>query len=150
MQKGYSMVRDSVKRCPLPLLHLQEKKLLEYAEQMLPYSTGIEIECSSKFGDLLTDNIFRGKVPELLDVDCSSNEMRFRIPKGIKGLTALYNLSEALKEVCLLNPKSGIHYHVDFTDVSKKDFEKIYNIHKGCSSWILKSLKSWNYIGKLS
>lgn len=150
MQKGYSMVRDSVKRCPLPLLHLQDKKLLEYAEKMLPYSTGIEIECSSRFNSFTTNNIFKERIPELLEVDCCNNEMRFRIPKGIKGLIVLYKVSETLKDACLLNPKSGIHYHVDFTDVSKKDFVKIYNAHEGRFSWILKSLKSWNYTGRFN
>lgn len=141
MYQGYKRVREWAKTCPLLLLTLKDKKLIEYAESLLPYSAGFEIECSK--GENFSDNDFR-KIPDIMEVKTDSYEQRFRIPKGIKGMICLWNICEQLKISSLLNMKSGIHYHTDFNDV---DFQEvILNIRKN-KAWILKALESWGYTG---
>lgn len=153
MKHGYKMVRDAVRRCPLPLLSL-DSKLRQVAEDMLPYSTGIEIECYLKDKDSMHDISKREKIasqiPDIMEVKFTESELRFRIPSGIKGLICLYNISEFLKEHALINPSSGVHYHVDFTDVCE-NHEKLYSLFFLIPrDWILKSLESWGYTGSFN
>lgn len=148
MRNGYRMVRDAVKQCPLPLLYIKEKNLLKCAEDMLPYSVGIEIECRMK--NSFSENLCKQCIPELISIDCDLSELRFRIPNGIKGMIALYKLSDFLKEHAELNLESGIHYHIDFTDIKKENFDLLRRIHSGSHSFILKSLKSWDYKGNFN
>lgn len=145
MMHGYKMVREAVKQCPLPLLHIKEKNLIKCAEDMLPYSVGIEIECHRNMCGF--SQICKETIPELIAVKCDDNEIRVRIPNGIKGMIALYRFADFLKENAALNPLSGVHYHIDFTDIPKVDFLNLLRKHYGTKSFILKSLKSWGYKG---
>ena len=78
------------------------------------YSTGFEIECSCK--EDVNFKAFRN-IPNIIEADVNTcNEQRFRIPNGIEGLQCLFNISIVLKKEALLNPGSGIHYHIDCTD----------------------------------
>jgi hypothetical protein len=151
MKRGYSMVREAVRQCPLPLSSI-DGKLRQYAESLLPYFTGIEIECShiDKFSSRELDDVFLDEIPELLSSKTDVYEKRFKIPKGIQGFITLYNLSEALKKYCRLNVESGIHYHIDFMDTSFSAFQELKMAHFGTNSWILKALKSWNYTGEFN
>lgn len=148
MQHGYKGLRDMIKLCPLPLVGLPQK-LKNVAETYLPYDTGIEIECGYKENIYSSD--FRKyllRIPNIKEVDCDQSEQRFRIPNGIKGMICLWNISEILKDKALLNPKSGIHYHIDLSDISTEQFNVLKEIHcNNPNSFILKSLKSWKYTG---
>ena len=74
----------------------------------------------------------------------STNELRFRIPNGIKGIQCLFNISIYLKKYAELNPQSGIHYHIDCTDVYNLFTSDFINNH---SDYILTELDKWKYKG---
>lgn len=107
----------------------------------LPYSIGIEIECVQK--DTFNIEDFKS-IPNILAIECDEYEQRFRIPSGLKGLQCLYRISQALKLNSLLNPLSGIHYHVDCSDTYDKFTPEIVADNE---DWILKELDSWGYRG---
>lgn len=163
MFRGYKVVRELVHTNPLPLLAIKDKTLIRYANSLLPYSIGIEIECSSKpefINDSLRKHIAKRDIPYIIEVNFDSYEQRFRIPSGIKGFICLYHISEFLKKYCEMNMGSGNHYHVDMTDMpiwsrreqsSVQDREEaiiretLITMEKG---WILKTLKKeWDYKG---
>lgn len=136
------MVKDYVHRDPSLLLALTDFRQISIAESYLKYSTGIEIECHK--GDNYSREVFRD-IDGILAVNIDDSEQRYRICGGRKGLIALYELSIALKKHSVLNPGSGIHYHIDCSEVGNwYDFETFV-----CSNetWILSALKSWNYTG---
>jgi len=149
MHRPYKMVKDCVRHNPLPLLAIKDEKLLKIAKSSLKYDTGIEIECSQ--GEEYLSKYFRN-IPNILQVSNDSEEQRYRIPNGINGLVCLYTLCETLKKYSLLNPASGIHYHIDCTDMSENNWEFLTAIlyrQKSLNklNWILNSLSSWNYKG---
>jgi hypothetical protein len=146
MQHGYTMVREAVKQFPLPLSVLTDKKLISYADSLLPYSTGFEIECELKSSNWDTVKQFT-RIPNIMDFNTTPQEQKFRIPAGIKGLICLYEICSKLKEYATLNPASGIHYHIDFTDC----FNRIDStfISKN-NNWVINSLQSWRYTGKFN
>lgn len=133
-------ILDILKTVPLVL---QEDNIdaIKVSDYYLPFSVGIEFEC-------LKDENFNIKdfesIPTIIDINVDSNEQRFRIPKGLKGLQCLYNISEALKKNSLLNPLSGIHYHIDCTEIYDKFTDK--NVQDN-ETWMLKELDSWGYRG---
>ena len=148
MQHGYKFVRQAIKVLPLPLAQV-EGKLRDVANSYLPYSTGIEIECHIKSGagSLTMNRRFRD-ISNIMSVDIDQGEHRLRIPPGINGAICLYEICEKLKEYSLLNPGSGIHYHIDCKDISEEDYLSIARIHCNDSdSFILKALESWGYKG---
>jgi hypothetical protein len=103
-----------------PFLALDISNIEEIALKYLPYSIGIEIECDRN--DNYNIENFKN-IPDIVEVLSTNGEERFRIPNGIKGLCCLYNISEQLKNNCSYS-SSGIHYHVDFSDMTPK--EEIY------------------------
>lgn len=107
----------------------------------LPYSTGFEIECAKD--DNFSHAAFLA-IPNIMDFSADSSEQRFRIPSGIKGFQCLFDITIELKKNSLLNPLSGIHYHVDFTD--SYHFIKESTI-KGITDTILQELDTWDYKG---
>lgn len=150
MQQGYKFVREAIKMLPLPLAQV-EGKLRRVANSYLPYSTGIEIECHVKriadTSDLLNDH-FRS-ISNIMDVNIDYGEQRFRIPKGVSGAICLYEICENLKLYSALNMGSGIHYHIDCSDITEDAFQKLMCLHcMNPDSFILKALKSWGYTGK--
>jgi hypothetical protein len=148
MKRAYENLRLLVKTNPLALSTIKDKSLLRVANSYLPYDTGIEIECSYKKGFYAESIKAFKNIPHIKAVDCDGSEQRFRIPKGINGLICLYHLSLALKKYSNLNPDSGIHYHIDCTDISLKRYCIIANRHTmSPDTFILKALKSWGYTG---
>lgn len=151
MQQGYGFIRDAIKSFPLPLDKL-ESKLKSVANSYLPYSTGMEIECNikstngSRRDSIFVEEMFKS-ISNIMAVDIDNHEQRFRIPKGVEGAICLYNITEKLKEYSSLNPASGIHYHIDFTDITRDQFNNLLEQHRGTNSFILKALKSWDYKG---
>lgn len=128
--------------CPQVLLKFTDKnpKLLEYINDYLPYSVGIEIECNSDYRNNIIYDIF-SKITDIMDISGGDNEVRFRIPNGLKGLICLYNICLELPKYFTLNEGSGIHYHTDLT--------KYWNLINVTSiaennDWIIEELKTWN------
>jgi len=174
MYRGYAMVRELARVNPLPLLDLTDKKLIRYAESLLPYSIGIEFECALKEGyssramiarkngqiyaasKYMSNSDIKGlrhHLPYVMAISTDGDEQRFRIPKGIKGLVCLYKLSLFMKEYYGLNTDSGIHYHVDFTHMpewwEKMKVDTNYRalwINEN-NPWVIESLKKWGYKG---
>lgn len=153
MHKAYKLIKELVKYNPLDLSSIKEPKLLEFANQFLPYSVGIEIEASFKFeSNNQCERNLLNFLPfsPVLDVDVSIVETSVRVPEGIGGLCTIYKLCEFLKENYYFNPDSGIHYHIDFT----KEFLQLpprKSINKGkIIEIILNSLESWNYTGRFN
>ena len=126
-----------LKTIPLAL-DVEDKIVQKLALFYFPYSVGFEIETN-------TQNIrIFDEIPYLIANASSVNELRFRIPNGIKGIQCLFNISIYLKKYTELNPQSGIHYHIDCTDVYNlfsTDFIDKY------SDYILTELDKWKYKG---
>jgi len=119
-----------------------EKVSLEY----LPFSTGFEIECSKR--DTFDLTAFE-KIDNIMDINIDNSEQRFRIPNGYKGFICLYDISKELINNSELNPLSGVHYHIDFTDM----FDDIRNntrILDEIEEQILSELDTWGYDGKFN
>lgn len=151
MHRGYKVMRGMVYSNP-SLLPTLPKNLVYQADQMMRRSVGIEIECQQKneYSSYEVGEILR-KIPGVMASDVDSGEKRFRIISGSQGMIALYKICDALKQTCLLNPQSGIHYHIDF---SWSNYWKVYSYNtreyflQTHEFWILKALESWNYTGK--
>lgn len=135
------MLREIVDTNPLALLTLNSKDNIDFINNLLPYSTGFEIECDKK--GTFRDEVFN-RIPKILAVDCTFGEQRFRIPRGLNGFICLYLICDQLSKQSLLNYGSGIHYHVDMTETCKYIDQRIVveNQH-----WILKELDTWEYKG---
>lgn len=157
MHKAFKMVKSMVKTCPLPLLAIKDEKLIQLAESMLPYSVGMEFEIRTS-NIKLKDVMFH--IPNLLSYDKEEFEVKFRIPSGIKGLICLWQISTYLTQNCQLNMSSGIHYHINFTDICsgstghdlfRYEFTRgVYdtnNIIRRNDKWIMDALEHWNYRG---
>jgi len=151
MHQAYKKVRECVRTYPLPLLDLTDKKLISYANSLLPFDVGIEVECMGKeeyrYG--LLDHKSLKDIRFIKGADHDRFEKRFRIPSGIKGLVCLYDVSIFLKNNCLVNPGSGIHYHIDCTDYPKVvcPDRTNHSFIRENQDWILKSLLHWGYKG---
>lgn len=141
MKRGYKVLKDAIYKCPLAIPSMDDK-LVKIADSYLPYSTGIEIECSQSenYSRIPFDNLC------LVHVDIDKSEQRYRFNTGIKGLIEIYNVCELLKQMSLLNHNSGIHYHVDMTDCFDKVLSK-WKSNINCFDWILKELDEWGYTG---
>ena len=131
---------DVIKITPTILDGDLESRILGY--HYLPYSTGFEIECNMKPG--YRSDVFTN-IPNIMEADINTYEQRFRIPEGLDGLKCLFEISSNLKEQALFNPDSGIHYHVDCTDVYKYFTSEFVEKHE---EWILNELDSWDYQGE--
>ena len=107
----------------------------------LPYITGFEIECCTQ--EDIPVSVFND-IPYLLANESEKDELKFKIPNGLKGLHCLSHISIFLKKYALLNPNSGIHYHIDCTDVW--DLFTYSFIDKE-ANFILSELDTWNYKG---
>jgi hypothetical protein len=142
------LIESAVYSAPLSLLGLKNENLIKLANNFLPYSVGMEIECDWKEKEYKDINNVQAiedfkSIPYILDVNCDITEKRFRIPNGIIGLFCLFNICEKLKQYCALS-ESGIHLHIDMTD----SYHKLNNDNvKENAEWILKELDTWNYPG---
>lgn len=140
-ERVYS-IEESIYYFPLPLLNITNKRILSSIDEYLPYSTGFEIECHMN-KDTFDIDKFKD-IPNIIEVNCDSSEQRFRIPTGLNGLVCLYEICNQLKKNSLLNPGSGIHYHVDMTDCYDVLTEEVI---KDNGEWILTELDTWEYKG---
>jgi hypothetical protein len=122
-------------------LDATDPDVIEVGNFFLPRSTGFEMEFDND-GEL-TKSMFDGV--NLLDLDINNAEQRFRIPSGIEGLKALYQISMILKQNALFSDYSGIHYHIDCTDFFSKITRYYISLEQ---EWLLKELDSWDYKGK--
>lgn len=132
------MIQDSIFENPIPLLNIKNSKLIAKINNYLPYSSAFEVECMQK----KTFNIesFQS-IPDIMNVNCDRGEQRFRVPAGLKGLVCLYNIAEQLVLNSELNPESGVHYHVDCTDIWDYITDDIVDNN---AEWILKELDGWS------
>lgn len=130
-----------VRKSPLTLLALRGEESLRILQDILPYSIGIEVECTRK--SMYNIELFK-KIPDIIEVKSDPWEERFRIPNGIKGLMCLYSICEQLKLNNLLNEGSGIHFHIDMTDVFHKITDTTVSEN---SEYILTELDKWEYKG---
>ena len=131
------LIKEGINSSPLTLIPFYSKNK-DLINNVLPFSTGFEIECHQKPG--FNDNFFK-QIPDIMEVICDTSEQRFRIPNGLRGLICLYNISELLKQYSYFNPLSGIHYHIDCTDWYHQ-LEDTRHEHK---DKVLKELESWGY-----
>ena len=126
-------------------------KLQKEMGNLLPYSTGIEIEINTNSRLLPCNIVELLNQTGILDFGFEPEEFKFRIPHGIRGMMALYRVCEILKEHYQLNPKSGIHYHIDCSDLSNFSLFALHSYESyfkdSRNFWALESLKSWNYNG---
>jgi uncharacterized protein YeeX (DUF496 family) len=147
IEENIKQIKGLVYTNPLALLLLDNEDEINYVNNLLPYSTGFEIECSK--GSYYNENNFR-TIPLILDVQNGSSEQRYRIPAGINGFLCLYFICVQLKINSSLNLDSGIHYHIDCHDIP--NFQKFgEEIDKEFSEEIklniLAELENWNYKG---
>lgn len=154
MKNAYKNLRECVLTNPGGLSFLP-KKVRNLALSYIPYSTGIEIECGYKsllgYSASLGNSV--GKI-NLLNYDLTNYEQTFRLRQGEKGLLELEKITDILKEYFLLNPGSGIHYHIDMTDIQELiNWDEMQWTtgewsRAGEFEWILKELDTWEYTGK--
>lgn len=129
-----------IKSTPL-VLSSYDADVIALADYYLPYSTGFEIECCNKPNIPLS---IYSEIEYIIEAPCEADELKFRIPKGINGIKCLFLISEMLRDNAMLNPNSGIHYHVDFTD----DWDSLSEEGvRENSEWILEELDTWEYKG---
>lgn len=157
MYRPYRRVKDYVFHSPLLLSTITDPKLIQLANDMMPKSVGIEIECNMEPTTITNsahNAIFRA-IPNIIAVDNDSSEQRYRIPAGINGMIVLYKICELLKEHSTLNLGSGIHYHIDasnwmFSFSSRNEFEEILSMYYENNTrfdWMLDRVNHWNYKG---
>lgn len=158
MERGYKNLRECIFKSPVNLSSLPESMRV-IVNSYIPYSTGIEIECHMKHGMELSECIsFDRKVygAGFIFTGFDMYEKRFRLHSGVQGLIELYHMTEIAKEYFLLNSKSGIHYHIDMTDVyDYLPTECDYMTGKLPSidimfPWLLKELDEWGYTGNFN
>ena len=121
MSKSLTMLKEAIFQFPSTLKGINNELVTDLVNYYLPYSTGFEVECNSLDNFNIKD--FQN-IENILDVNCDSSEKRFRIPNGLNGLICLHEICENLAKNCSLNMGSGIHYHIDMTDVWDKGVDK--------------------------
>ena len=136
------LIEDAIYKYPLVLLTIQDEALIQIINDYLPYSIGIEIECPKSKDFNLSDFT---SIPDIMEVNITSQEQRFRIPNGLAGLICLFTICEQLKINSELNPESGHHYHIDMTNGFDQLTDKYVRAN---ADWMLKELNSWGYTGK--
>lgn len=137
----YEELKESIIQTPDLITELKDPLILKLIDNILPYSVGMEIECDQldNYNKVEFENI-----PDIMEVRPDSEEQRFRIPSGKKGIVCLFKLSEVLKQNCLINPLSGIHYQIDMTDCYHLLTQEAINEN---NDWILEELDTWDYKG---
>ena len=139
-----------IERCiydtPLALTSLPDN-LKDIANSLIPYDTGIEIECSPIENNY---SLIRKELEEISplikDIDINGHEQRFRIPPGIDGMLCLYNISVIARKYFGINNKSGIHYHTDLTDIYDQGLITS-SLLISVKDYLLSELDTWEYKG---
>lgn len=133
-------IDNILKQYPIALDN-NDKDVINLALYYLPYSTGFEIECSPK--EDINKSLYHS-LGLFYAYEITESEQRFRIKNGINGLNELYNISLLLPKTMYINNESGIHYHVDCSDI----WDKLNNnIIQYLSNYILSELDTWEYKG---
>lgn len=129
-------------------LQLLPPKLQGIAHNHMPFDVGVEIECFLKeeytSGYSQTDVLMQIEECGVKQTSYDYGEVRFRLPAGIEGMCVLSNVCDVLKKYFGLNPASGIHYHIDFTNYFPTNRQLFIRRNE---KFILKALESWNYTG---
>lgn len=123
---------------PLSLLAIKDMQVIQELNELVPYSTAFEIECD--YSEEYNVDNFK-LIPDIMAVDNDSGEQRYRVPNGLRGIICVYNICRQLKTNSLLNPLSGIHYHVDCTDCYNEIGTLIRNGKN--VEYILSELDTW-------
>jgi len=129
---------------PLQILNL-DQHLVDYAASLWPADTGIEFEISaiSLMNGIPRNMFFDQELPFLVAYSGIYSEVRFRIPKGIKGMITLHQLCGILTKYYKLNMDSGLHYHIQ-----PKSYELVkIAVSEQRLDFMLKELESWKYSG---
>lgn len=140
------LIREAALKAPLALLSLRDEADIRFANSLLPYSVGFEIECH---GSSIFDYQRFKEIPYIMDspAQYEQYEFRFRIPNGIQGFLCLYAISIQCKLMLVLNPGSGIHYHGDMTDtwglVPREGSEEWKTLKDTIAEPILCELDTW-------
>jgi len=137
MQINKELLEEIIYRSPLALLKIKDKNVIRQINSYLPYSVGMEFECYKKEG-FLESNFTN--IPYIMAVDTDSNEQRYRIPPGIKGLICLYNISIQLKLNSDIDMGSSVHYHTDMTHLWSKVSGKFID---EVNPFIIEKLTEW-------
>lgn len=121
---------------PLSILAIRDKQVLEQLDNLIPYSSAIEIECGKK--EDYNQQSFES-IPNIMEVRNDSYEQRYRIPNGIRGIICIYHISRQLK-INSVPTKSSIHYHIDCEEYYKQISS---SLNKENQEWILSELDTW-------
>lgn len=151
MKRGYKALRGAILTCP-SILPTFDKTLIDLvSKDYLRYSVGIEIETEPIENGV--DFEFKQLIAEgyIMNYSVCSHETSFRIPNGVEGLIGLDKVLEIFKKYYAFNEGSGIHYHIDCSDIKFLSFYPSFHFFSkfviSNQSWILKSLNSWKYKG---
>ena len=136
IDSNIKMIEEAIYKFPLSLNALDNTNLEMIVNDYLPYSMGMEFEC---YANEFNEDKFK-KIPDIMDVDGCSSEIRFRIPNGIKGLVCLWHILIEVKKQVKIDLGSSNHYHTDFTDVWSKMSQDFKNAE---IKWVLEELKTW-------
>lgn len=140
------VMEDCIYTNPLPLLQIQNSKIINIIDNYLPYSIGMEFECWK------TENYNESNftsIPDIMVVQVDSYEQRYRIPRGLKGMICLWNICIQLKLNSKLDLGSSNHYHFDFTDVSEEFRSNLVQDKNNCE-YIINELVKWETAKDLS
>lgn len=142
MESGNILIEGFEKN---PLLLKPKGKDVKILDDLFPYSMGMEIETEllrPQESEKIKEQFLK---TGLIEADVNKyDEQRFRFPAGLEGACTLFKCCSLFYKHLYFNIGSGIHYHVDFTDVWDKI--KRSNLSKE-SEWILNELDEWNYRG---
>lgn len=129
---------------PLSLISLSENEKKKI-ENLFPFSVGMEVETCPLLEDYKSIIRIKGDFEKvgLLDLDINNCEQRFRFCNGLKGAIQVYDVCKLLHEHMYFNEGSGIHYHIDFTDM----WEELERDELKNQDWILEELDKWDYKG---
>jgi hypothetical protein len=132
-------------RCPLHFPDYWD----DYCYSIIRYKTSIEVECDHLFRSDPHKIVKDSKnIEYIIGNSSTTGEYRFTFAPGLQGLKGLYNVCEFLKENCIYS-ESGIHIHVDMSDVSLlfTDDRLGQHVKDGRFDWVLNELDSWGYEG---
>lgn len=141
------LVEDCIYNNPLPLLNIKNQYVIELIDSYLPYSHGMEFECSQQ--NNYDEELFKA-IPNIMEVNVDSCEQRYRIPSGLKGMICLYNICNLMKDVSINNTESSTHYHTDLTDIWSEIDVSGYRKQKEGFDYITQSLIEWKTATDLS
>ena len=141
-ERTIESIEDIIKLYP-KTLNVNDPDVIKAGNYYLPYSTGFEIECFQHENYQLSNFT---SIPNIMEVNNSKSEQRFRIPSGIKGIICLYDIAYQL-EFNMIRTNSGIHYHVDCTDMWDKISHNNGELFSSNREPILEALDTWNYKG---